>query len=145
LDDCRPSAWKPPWPPSSLSSSRFRERPRHHAVSLPLSPPTAAASSIIRPAHEVLPQMVPGQPYNGAGIVLTGLTPAAPVLWRDAATEQADRIRNALAAIHGRHGQHAIGYGVTGLRARQDWEMRRDHLTPAYTTRWDQLLTATTS
>lgn len=47
-----------------LSSSRFRDQPVHHSVSLALDPPTGDPRRLITAAHSVLGQMVEGHPYS---------------------------------------------------------------------------------
>ena len=41
---------------------------------------------------------------------------------------------------HG-HGPAAIGLGRAGLRDGPAWQMRRNMMSPRYTTHWDELLT----
>jgi DNA polymerase V len=53
-------------------------------------------------------------------------------------------LATAMDAITNRYGTASIGHGGAGLRATPVWAMRREHLSPARTTQWDQLLTAFT-
>jgi DNA polymerase V len=125
-----------------ISSSRFRDDIAHHSAAVAFDPPTSDPLRLITSARAVLPKMREGWPYNRAGILLTGLTPAGtrPLLWASA-----DGRRPALAAvvdeISDRFGRQTIGYGPSGFRARQRWDMRREQLSAAATTNWDQLLT----
>ena len=125
-----------------LSSSRFRDQPVHHSVSLALDPPTGDPRRLITAAHSVLGKMVEGHPYNRAGILLTGLAPAGsqPLLWGEP-DPASSRLAAAVDEVATRFGKASIGYGPTGLRAAPRWQMRREKLSPAATTRWDQLLT----
>lgn len=126
-----------------ISTSRFRDQVSHHHAATALDPPTADPLALIRASQVILSQMQAGRPYNRAGILLTGLTPAGaqPTLWPGT-----DPNREQLAAIvdqiSSRHGRNVIGYGSNGLRGRPRWEMRRDLLSPAGTTSWSDLLTA---
>lgn len=132
----------------TMSTSAFREQSWHHTHPVPLSPPTNQPLDIIRGAHTALPLMVDGRPYNRAGILLTGLTPSGeqPPLPISSANSEADAtaanplIANTVDQITSRFGRAAIGYGVTGLQARRPWDMRREHLSLGYTTRWADLL-----
>lgn len=129
----------------TMSTSRFREQSWHHTWPVALSPATAEPLEIIRAAQRALPAMVEGRPYNRAGILLETLSPdgsTPPLLPRHGTADP--RISIAVDHVQERYGRHAIGYGVTGLRDRPRWEMRRNMLSPAATTRWDQLLTAHT-
>ena len=129
-----------------ISSSRFREHPLHHSVTVALDPPTADPAEIIRAAYAVLPHMREGHDYNRAGILLTSLTPAGaqPLLWETQDPAQAKSRRQLAAAVDDistKFGRHTIGYGSTGLRTPPRWQMRRERLSPPATTSWDQLLT----
>lgn len=125
-----------------ISSSRFRDQAAHHSHAVALDPPTAEPLALAEATRGVLSKMREGHPYNRAGVMLTGLTPAGtrPLLWASV-----DGRRPALAAvvdeISDRFGRQAIGYGPSGFRARQRWDMRREQLSAAATTNWDQLLT----
>ena len=38
-----------------------------------------------------------------------------------------------------KYGRGSIGLGAGGLKASPDWSMKRDMLSPRYTTHWDEL------
>jgi DNA polymerase V len=38
-----------------------------------------------------------------------------------------------------RYGRESIGLGRAGIRGGPDWSMKRDMLSPRYTTHWDEL------
>lgn len=125
-----------------ISSSRFRDDVAHHSSSLALDPPTSDPLRIISASRMVLPKMREGHPYNRAGILLTGLGRAGaqpPLI--DLEDPARRRLASAVDAVADRYGREVIGWGATGLRARQRWDMRRERLSPARTTRWEQLLT----
>lgn len=73
--------------------------------------------------------------------MLTGLSPAGarPLLWPSESRRAA--LAGTVDEISDRFGRQTIGYGSAGFRRRQRWDMRRELLSPAATTRWDQLLT----
>lgn len=125
-----------------LSSSRFGDQPLHHSVSVGLDPATSDPLQLIAAAHQVLPQLVEGNRYNRAGILLTGLSKAGAqrLLWGEPDPARA-RLNSAVDDVAARFGKAAIGYGPTGLRTAPRWQMRREKLSPAATTSWDQLLT----
>ncbi|MFS3130648.1 Y-family DNA polymerase [Nocardioides sp. Bht2] len=126
-----------------ISSSRFRDDVAHHSASVALDPATSDPLELITAARAVLPRMRDGHPYNRAGILLTGLSPAGG---QPSLLAEVDPRRRALGDavddLTQRYGREAIGWGPTGLRGRKRWDMRRERLSPARTTRWDQLLTA---
>lgn len=121
-----------------LSSSRFREGARTDTSGVTLDPPTNDPLALARASWRVLDAMVDGHPYNRAGLLLSGLAPAGsqPSLLTAADT----RLGDAVAKVEQRFGREALGFGSAGLRARPRWSMRRERLSPAATTRWDQLM-----
>lgn len=127
-----------------ISSSRFRDDIAHHTTSVALDPPTADPLRLIGAAHAVLPQMREGWPYNRAGVFLTGLSPAGAqaVLWDEPDQPARERLAAAVDDLGRRYGRGVVGWGVTGLRGRQRWDMRREMLSPARTTDWEHLFTA---
>lgn len=125
-----------------ISSSRFRDDAAHHTAGVAFDPPTSDPLRIITASHTVLAKMRPNWPYNRAGILLTGLSPAGatPQLWPG---EPPARIKlaDAVDEISTRYGRTAIGWGPAGIRERRRWDMRRERLSPAGTTNWRELLT----
>lgn len=125
-----------------LTTSRFRDQVSHHSVTVALDPPTADPLALIQASQAILPRMQAGRPYNRVGILLTALAPAGsrPGLW-----QTTDPARERLAAtvdqISSRWGRDVVGYGPTGIRGRHRWDMKRQLLSPAGTTRWEELLT----
>ncbi|WP_256328856.1 Y-family DNA polymerase [Nocardioides sp. YR527] len=126
-----------------ISSSRFRDDVAHHSTSVALDPPTNDPMRVISASRAVLPKMREGHPYNRAGILLTGLgrAGAQPSLLVDPEDPTRQRLAAAVDAIADRHGREVIGWGPTGLRGSQRWDMRRERLSASRTTRWEQLLT----
>ncbi|ALE93773.1 hypothetical protein AOC05_17950 [Arthrobacter alpinus] len=43
-------------------------------------------------------------------------------------------------SVSKKYGRGSIGLGSAGLRGGPDWSMKRDMLSPRYTTHWDELL-----
>lgn len=125
-----------------LSSSRFRDDVAHHTTSVAFDPPTNDPLRLISASHTVLTKMRPDWPYNRAGILLTGLSPAGatPQLWPGEPPERLE-LADVVDEISARYGRNAIGWGPTGLRGRRRWDMRRERLSPAGTTNWNELLT----
>ena len=122
-----------------LSTSRFASEGHLVQQSLTLPATTADADVISRAARTLVDLTIrEGAGYNRAGIMLLDLTPAgqAPQLWGPAD----DRVASVLDTIGRRYGSECVGYGVTGLRAAPRWAMQRRHLSPAYTSRWQDLL-----
>lgn len=136
----------------SMSTSPFRANAVHHSWTTGLAPATAEPLDIIRAAHRALPAMREGLSYSRAGIMLTDLSPAdhlsalpleTPAPGSGATHDPA--IGAAVDAVTRRFGAGTLGYGTAGLRQEPRWAMRRGLLSPEATTRWDQMLTASST
>ena len=82
-----------------------------------------------------------GQEYAKAGIVLFDLGPAGEQQGSLLTLEEDDSRRKGLMAvmdkINAKHGK-AIKFGAEGMDSRA-WQAKRAHLSPRYTTNWDEL------
>lgn len=84
----------------------------------------------------------PGYDYKKAGVMLTGLQPAAAV--QDDLFSGYDRVRSArlmgtLDRINSEYGMGTVTFAGAGIR--KPWRMLTDNRSPRYTTRWDELAT----
>ncbi|XAS74029.1 Y-family DNA polymerase [Micrococcaceae bacterium Sec5.1] len=108
-------------------------------VALPM--PTADPLLLTRAAHALLPQVHEGVKYVRAGIMVTDLRPTGnqkPLeLFENPHEERG--IGMLLEEISKRYGRGAIGLGHAGIKGGPDWTMKRDMLSPRYTTHWDEL------
>ena len=132
---------------------------RHGALMAPFAHPTASPFEIVRLARRLVrachrPATAAGVPYRylKAGVVLTELVPRA-VCQADLFVPRAAEHPALLAAmdlVQARFGRHAVAVASQGRPAelaRMDagqegtpaWAMHRAHLSPRYTTRWDDL------
>ncbi|HEX9086129.1 MAG TPA: Y-family DNA polymerase [Arthrobacter sp.] len=112
------------------------------SVTVKLPVPTADPVILTRAATTALAdRIVDGVPYARAGVMLTGLSPAgaAPQLPVFATAHEEKHIGSLLGDVLGRFGTGAIGLGIAGLVAEPDWSMKRNALSPRYTTEWDEL------
>lgn len=126
----------------TLSTSRFGPRPLHHSLPVALSPATAEPLDLINAAKTALSLMQPDAQYNRVGILLTGLVPDGTLTLLPEGADPA--LGKAVDEVQARYGTAALGYGHTGLRAARPWDMRREHLSPCYTTRWKDLASIAT-
>ena len=86
-----------------------------------------------------------GYRYQQAGVVLLDLSPAgavtgdlfAPVAPAGAA--RLARLLEVLDGVNGRWGRGTLRYLAEGGAGGQPWRLRRERLSPAYTTRWEEL------
>jgi DNA polymerase V len=49
------------------------------------------------------------------------------------------RVGTLLEDVTKRYGRGSIGLGYAGIKGGLDWSMKRDMLSPRYTTHWDEL------
>ena len=84
-----------------------------------------------------------GYKYAKAGVVLLDLKPAAALpdtLFPTRDPERSASLMAALDAVNARYGRHTLNPAVAGLT--RAWGMRRQKLSPRYTTHVDELLAA---
>lgn len=82
-----------------------------------------------------------GYKYAKAGVVLLDLKPAAALpdtLFPTRDPERSARLMAALGAVNARYGRHTLNPAVAGLT--RTWGMRRQKISPRYTTHVDELL-----
>lgn len=111
------------------------------SVCVPLPMPTADPVILTKAAHALLPRLVEGIRYARAGIMVTDLRPTGnqkPLeLFENRHEER--HIGPLLEDVTRRYGRGSIGLGFGGIRGGPDWTMKRDMLSPRYTTHWDEL------
>jgi DNA polymerase V len=83
-----------------------------------------------------------GRRYKKAGVMLLGLHPAATV--QAGLFDKPDDARRAtlmrtLDRLNLRFGRDSVTFAAAGRRQRA-WKLRREFLSPCYTTAWDELL-----
>ncbi|MEH0110655.1 DUF4113 domain-containing protein [Tersicoccus sp. MR15.9] len=128
------------------STSRFRDDVVSSIVSATVRMPNPTADPVLlsRAAIETIrARVVNGAPYVKAGVMLTGLEPAgaAPVFDQFISVHEQRDIGRVLADVNARFGAHTLGLGRAGMTRPPEWTMKRDRMSPRYTTEWDELLT----
>ncbi|RJT75425.1 Y-family DNA polymerase [Arthrobacter cheniae] len=118
------------------------------SICIPLPAHTANPLDLTRAAHKLLPLIEEGVPYIRAGVIITDLQPVGT---QDALlTLDLDSGANTgqtpgkdagplLHEIGQKFGRSSIGLGHAGLKAGSEWTMKRDMLSPHYTTKWTDL------
>ncbi len=103
--------------------------------------PTADPVILTKAAHALIPNINNGVKYVRAGIMVTGLRPSGnqkPLeLFENVHEERG--IGPLLEQVAGKYGRGSIGLGHAGIKGGPDWTMKRDMLSPRYTTHWDEL------
>ncbi|WP_320535767.1 Y-family DNA polymerase [Pseudarthrobacter sp. IC2-21] len=111
------------------------------SVCVPLPMPTADPVILTKAAHALLPSVNEGIRYARAGIMVTDLRPTGnqPPLALFENPHEERHIGSLLEDVAKRYGRGSIGLGHAGIRGGRDWTMKRDMLSPRYTTHWDEL------
>ena len=129
---------------SYLFTNRHREdQPQRYETSLQLLPePTDSTLEIVRQARIALRQVFqPGYGYKKAGVILAQITPASEQqgsLFTPLDREKHARLMEVLDSVNKTHGKGKI---VVAAQGTGHFHMNREHLSPRYTTNWDELLT----
>ena len=127
-----------------VRTDRFREdRPQYgNTASVRLPVPTADAAELTGVARSALARIYrPGYSYKKAGVMMVELEDAAghqTGLFDPLDRERSKRLMAAYDAINGRFGSGTVKLAAQSLE-RKAWHMRRDRLSPCYTTDWTAL------
>ena len=104
--------------------------------------PTADPVLLHKAANSLCERIYEGVKYLRAGIMVTDLRPTgnqSPLeLFENPHEERG--IGQLMESVSKKYGRGSIGLGSAGLRGGPDWSMKRDMLSPRYTTHWDELL-----
>jgi len=124
-----------------IRTNPFKDNaPQYHpGLTIPLPEATDDTLRLIRAAHWGLRKIYrPGYAYQKAGIALLDLRPRAQAQM-DLFSTRPDRaplmrVMDQINATYGRGSLRSAAEGMT-----QAWRMKRERMSPAYTTRWDAL------
>jgi DNA polymerase V len=118
--------------------------PYSNAVTIDFDRPSQDSGFLIRCALRGLERIFrPGFAYQRAGVLLPDLIPSGmeqQTLFSIAGEDEgrSERLMQAVDRINRVHGRNAVRYASEGLGER--WRMRQQMKSPAYTTRWAELL-----
>lgn len=106
--------------------------------------PTEFTPKLINAAHKSLEKIYKENiPYKKAGVILLDIYPKndfqSSIFETENPTESENRIMNLIDSVNRLHGKDSITFASTGTNRR--WRMLREHVSPEYTTDWNQLLT----
>ncbi|MEL7314838.1 MAG: Y-family DNA polymerase [Cyanobacteria bacterium J06559_3] len=127
----------------SIRSSRFHpsEPQCAAATTIAFPVPTADTRPLIAAATTGIEQIYqPGIRYAKAGIMLLDISPAATTqqhLFAVGDSEKSARLMATLDQLNQTLGAKTLFFAREGMQ--QPWSMKRDNVTPAYTTRWSDI------
>ncbi|WP_041407016.1 Y-family DNA polymerase [Segniliparus rotundus] len=122
----------------SMATSPYAQGPRSAVTACASLPQPSDDPVLLACAARELGERLfqPGCSYIRCGVVLGDLAPAGERMAWGAEPELSPSVWQTVDRVRAKHGRDSVTLGPPRLRA---WEMRRDFLSPAYTTRWDQL------
>jgi DNA polymerase V len=126
-----------------ITTKRHTKGPAYtNSETLALPAPTDYTPAFVRYAHAALERIYrPGYDYRKAGVWLFGLTAGAavqPDLFSARSPRADSALMEAMDTLNRRYGRGTLFMAAEGIE--KAWDMRREHLSPAYTTRWDELM-----
>lgn len=128
-----------------ILTDKFREdRPQYNpARQVRLASTTDSTSELLAVAIRSLEEIYrPGFEYRKAGIDLEALCPAegeSMRMFENPRYEKHKRLMGALDQINHKHGRDRLRFGL-GTSQQQNWKMKRERLSPFYTTDIEQIL-----
>lgn len=129
-----------------VETNCFRpELPQYHAgVQSTFMRPTSHTPDLISAGLSLMRKIYrTGFQYKKTGVLVTELVPEEAVqlpLFEDRDDRHRKALQSVVDQINRRLGKNTVRYGSMG--SRQMWQMRQEHKSRRYTTRWDELLVA---
>jgi DNA polymerase V len=128
-----------------ISTSRFRQNPDEiysSAASCQLPFPTSYTPAIVAAAQALLERIYkPGFVYHKAGVFLTDIvadTERQQSILMGIDNERRVRLMQAVDQINKKYGSYKVR--PLAVSYKHGWEMRREHISPRYTTRLNEVL-----
>jgi DNA polymerase V len=123
----------------AADAERFRHGQQYSAYHV-LDAPTFYTHELIKPAAKIASELYKeGMAYKKAGVMLSGLVPAAAVQTGlfTPVKEENRKLMEALDNINFSMRDDKVKYATSGTE--HNWKMQRNFHSPRYTTRWDEL------
>jgi len=127
-----------------ISTSRFLARPEEMysvSASMRLAEPTFYTAELVTAAKLLLKRIYkPGFEFRKAGILLSDIVPQSErqqSFLEHADAEKRERVTAAVDEVNRRHGRHTLR--PLSMGHERKWEMKREMLSPRYTTNWREV------
>jgi len=128
-----------------VETNRFKPTDPQYNVTRAIRLPVASADTgtLAKAANTAIRAIYKsGFRYKKAGVMLLDLAPAERVqgdLWTAPDNSRSKALMKALDSLNAYYGRGTLTYASSGRR--QAWKLRRDYISPRYTTSWEELLT----
>lgn len=103
--------------------------------------PTADTRQLIHAAQAIVQQIYqPGPRYAKAGVMLIDISPTSLMqlsLFDPGDSERSQTLMATVDRLNGLYGRHTLFFASEGTQ--KTWQMKRERMTPAYTTHWSAL------
>jgi DNA polymerase V len=131
-----------------MHTNRFNDDPKYSAMkTVPLPAPTNDTLQLVNVALWAAKQIyAPGYRYQKAGVILTDLVPAAGQQtdlfgFKPGDTKSA-KLMTTMDAINKKIGKGSVRSAAQGSITKRAWTMKRENLSPSYTSNWNGIITA---
>lgn len=130
-----------------IETNAFHEQDAQYSPSaaIQLVEPSDDLRVLTKAALKVLSRIwKPGHRYNKSGVMLLGLSDpdvvqGQLVLLAPQVDTRWDRLLDAIDGVNGRLGRGSIALESAGVKCGKRWSMQRGNLSPAYTSKWDEI------
>lgn len=129
-----------------LQTSRFADKGQlyFNSHTIKFDSPTSSELELLHVALKGLKVIFrKGYNYKKTGIILQDIVPANQVqlsFLSGQNLERDSRLMNTLDSLRERFGHKSVGYGVQGTG--QEWQLKKEHISPCYTTRFTDIIKA---
>ena len=124
-----------------VQTNPFREHDPQYSqgITIPLPNVSSYTRLLVRAALFGLKRIYrPGFAYKKTGVMLIGIGPAAvqqlSLLAQHGAGDKSQRLMEAMDGLNQRYGRNTVSVFSAGKR--KSWAMRRENMSPSYTTNW---------
>jgi nucleotidyltransferase/DNA polymerase involved in DNA repair len=124
-----------------VQTNPFREQDAQYSNSITVPLPNASSDTrlLVRAALFGLKRIYrPGFAYKKAGVMLIGIAPASrrqlSLLLQHGAGDKAQRLMQVMDKLNQTYGRNTVSVFSSGTR--KSWAMRRENMSPNYTTSW---------
>lgn len=126
-----------------INTSRFDNNPYFNSFYANIPVATSYTPDLVKVAQNSLNAIFKeGYAYRKAGVILSDITPKSEIqlnlLEEYNPKPQLDNLMSIVDKMNQKYGKSTIQLAGAGIK--KEWSMSREHLSPRYTTRWDEIM-----